>query len=226
MRAALCIGGEAPDVKKIYSIIEDVDVIAAADSGFDTLHKAGIEPGFLVGDMDSTEYPDKVKAYPRDKVEIVPRDKEETDTEIALRRLHERGIEDVTLIGGGGGRLDHLLGIVTLFDRDIRPREWYTRSDRVVSIEEKIFLEGLEGLTVSLFPVGKETCRLKSTGLKWPLDKLVWEKGDAGISNLVTEEVLVLEPIEGRAIMVYSFAEEVNTETVSYTASRQPKRRK
>lgn len=213
MRAALCIGGEAPDVKKINSIIEGMDIIAAADSGFDTLYRAGIEPDFLVGDMDSTEYPDRVSAYPREKVEIFSRDKEETDTEIALRRLYERGIEDVTLIGGGGGRLDHLLGIVTLFDRDIRPREWYTGYDRVVSIEEIISLHGLEGLTVSLFPAGKEGCRIKSTGLKWPLDTLVWEKGDAGISNLVTKETLVLEPIEGRAIMVYSLAAKVHTET-------------
>jgi thiamine pyrophosphokinase len=202
MKAALCIGGEMPGPGMIRRVAEEMDIVAAADSGFDALYEIGIEPDLVLGDMDSTNYRNIIEKFPSEKVHTASRDKDETDTEIGLRELYERGVDRVTLIGGGGGRLDHLLGLIILFHRDMRPHQWYTRTDRVVSVEDEIVLEGLKGTTVSLFPAGKGRCRIHSEGLKWPLDDLVWNIGDAGISNLVTGDPLILRPIEGRALFV------------------------
>jgi thiamine pyrophosphokinase len=205
MRAALCIGGEAPQPETIARLLGGVDVVAAADSGFDYLYELGIEPDLLVGDMDSTRDGNVIgELGTKVEVELTSAEKDETDTEIGLRRLRERGAEHIILIGGGGGRLDHLLGLVILFDRELRPDRWYTGKDLVISIDGPREFSGLEGSTVSLFPAGKGRCRLKSRGLKWPLDELVWERGDAGISNLVVSETCAVEPVEGRAILVCS----------------------
>ncbi len=202
MNAALCIGGEMPRIEKVRKILEGMDIVAAADSGFDTLYEAGLEADLVFGDMDSTRYREIIESFPREQRETLPAEKDETDTEIGLRRLNEMGAERVTIIGGGGGRLDHLLGIVILFDRELRPWQWYTKREWIRSVEEEINLAGIKGKTVSLFPAGSERCRIKSSGLKWPLDELVWRKGDAGISNVVTDDTLKLEPIEGRAILI------------------------
>ncbi len=207
MNAALCIGGEIPRIEKVKKILADMDIVAAADSGFDALYEAGLEADLVFGDMDSTQYREIIEALPSKQREIVPAEKDETDTEIGLRRLQEMGAERVTIIGGGGGRLDHLLGIVLLFDREIRPWKWYTARELIRSVEEELTIAGMKGRTVSLFPVGAGRCRMKSSGLKWPLDELVWKKGDAGISNVVTDETLKLEPIEGRAILICSCEE-------------------
>ncbi len=211
MKAALCIGGDAPQPETIARLVRGVDIVGAADSGFDYLYELGIVPDLLVGDMDSTRYASEIEGLAarqghevKTEVEFTSSEKEETDTEIGLRRLRELGAEHIILIGGGGGRLDHLLGLVILFDREMRPDRWYGGSDLVISIDEPKEFSGLEGSTVSLFPAGKGRCRLKSRGLKWPLDELVWERGDAGISNLVVSETLAIEPVEGRAILVCS----------------------
>jgi thiamine pyrophosphokinase len=204
MKAALCIGGEAPGAGTLKEILSSVDYIAAADSGFDYLYRLGYEPDLVVGDLDSTSHADVIQRLPKEKVELSERDKDETDAEIGLRRLHELGAKEIILIGGGGGRLDHLVGLLILFHRESRPDQWYSGSDYVVSIDRRREFSDMEGATVSLFPVGKGRCRLRSRGLKWPLDGLLWERGDAGISNVVTSPDLLLEPAEGRAIMICS----------------------
>ncbi|MFP3958722.1 MAG: hypothetical protein ACLFUX_01000, partial [Spirochaetaceae bacterium] len=67
---------------------------------------------------------------------------------------------------------------------------------------------GLRGRTVSFFPVGNEECRMRSEGLRWPLDGLVWRHGDVGISNEVVSDTLRVHMISGRLIMVRALAEE------------------
>ena len=107
------------------------------------------------------------------------------------------------MIGGGGGRLDHHLGIVALFDREIRPDEWYTQNEGVISIDRSKSFRNLKGKTVSLFPAGTELCRMQSHGLKWPLDNLEWERGSVGISNVVKSDEVTIVPKSGRLLFIY-----------------------
>ena len=202
-RGVLVLGGEHPPIETIVQIIRNADLVVAADSGFDVIWENGLSFDYIVGDMDSTRYGEAIDEIPENKVIVAPRDKDDTDTEIGLRFLKERSFDTVIMVGGGGGRLDHLLGIVSLFDREIRPDEWYTRNEGVVSIDSQKSFRHLKGKTVSLFPVGTETCTMKSKGLKWPLDTLKWEKGDAGISNVVVSDEVTIQPVTGRLLFIY-----------------------
>jgi thiamine pyrophosphokinase len=206
----LFIGGLYPPDNTIDNSLSRSSFVIAADSGYDYCRRRGIECDLVVGDMDSTRYSEEIAALGEERVKPFERDKDETDTEIGLRLLYEYGIEYPVIIGGGGGRLDHLLALAVLFDRRQRPREWLSREARVVSVEEEITLKGLKGRTVSLFPAGREVCRLHSEGLKWPLDQLQWlrGRGDAGISNEVIGEPLRLAPLTGRGILVIPESEE------------------
>jgi thiamine pyrophosphokinase len=187
---------------------ESVGRIVAADSGLEHVLSAGLEPDLVVGDMDSLRDRGLLERFPPERVRAFDEDKDDTDTEIALKTLYEEGYEEVVLAGGGGGRLDHLVGILSLFDRDRHPAVWLTARDEVTAIDAVLERSGLRGQTVSFFPVGRETCRMRSEGLKWPLDGLEWQHGDVGISNEVTGETLRVSMESGRLIMVRSLEQE------------------
>lgn len=202
MKGILFIGGEAPDYNIIKNELLDAELIIAADSGFDTALKMGIKPDIIIGDMDSISNKEKILQYPPEKVLIFPKDKDETDTELAIKYLKDVNINEIIIIGGGGGRMDHFLAIVLLFDREFSPDIWYTNSTRFQKITGSINISLKKDILVSFFPTGKGVCRMKSKGLKWPLDGLVWSRGDMGISNIVTQDPFSIDMIEGRLIMM------------------------
>ncbi len=202
-RGVVFTGGAAPSTRPASLELEGA-LIVAADSGIETALSWGVEPQLVLGDMDSVSDLSILDRFDEGQVRRYAQEKDYTDTELALQELYDRGLEDITLVGGGGGRLDHLLGIVALFDRDTHPRRWYTRDEHVECIDRELVLTGAEGETVSLFPAGRDRCRMKSEGLKWPLDSLSWIKGDAGISNVVVSQKCRILVIQGRLIMVRS----------------------
>jgi thiamine pyrophosphokinase len=198
----LFIGGEGPVRKTIDPLLQHSPRIIAADSGFDLARAVGLEPEMLVGDMDSVEDSPELRAFPAERVRRYPPDKDETDTELGLRLFRELGVRRVVLIGGGGGSLGHLLGILALFERDERPSAWYTAREHVQAIDRELVLEGCRGQKLSLFPLGEKAAGLSSRGLKWPLDRLSWTRGDGGISNLCVEQRVEIRVAEGRLLMV------------------------
>lgn len=207
MKGVLFIGGSAPEYGYIKNELKDADIIVAADSGFDSALKMGINPDVVIGDMDSIKDVNMLDRYPSDKVFRFPEDKDTTDTELGISYLQENKFDKIVIIGGGGGRVDHFLGIVFLFDRDFSPDIWYTNSTRLQKITGHIQIPSMKGKTVSFFPVGKGQCRMKSIGLKWSLDNLTWNRGDMGISNLAIDDPFYIEMFEGKMIMVNQLEE-------------------
>ncbi len=207
MTGIIFTGGEGPEKRFIENEIKAGDYIIAADSGLDRALLCGYSPDLVVGDLDSVKNKTFLDDIPADCVKIFPEDKDETDTEIALRIMKEIKVDRVILAGGGGGRLDHLLGIVSIFDRSYYPDVWYTAMEKIVPVSSRDEFYGMLGKTVSLFPAGKEPCRIKSTGLKWNLDTVQWSKGDAGISNIVVEDPFTITMVTGKVLLI-SFLKE------------------
>lgn len=207
VRGVLVTGGERAGKNLFAKIIAEDRFVVAADSGIEYCLSAGIIPQVALGDMDSLEDPATLSKLGGVEVIVYPEDKDETDTELGLKLLHERGYDEVVLWGGGGGRLDHTLALRSLFERENPPVEWYTHRERVVLITSACRLEGFEGRSVSVFPVGPPPWRMKSVGLKWSLDGLIWGVGDCGISNLVEEEVCSVHALEGRLILIHEIGE-------------------
>lgn len=191
MKALIFTGGEGPAPTFARALADASDLVIAADSGLAAALAAGVLPDLAVGDFDSLPDRGLLKSLPEGAVLEFPADKDDTDTELAIRIAVERGADWIAVAGGGGGRLDHLLGVFSLFAREngLAPREWHTGSESAYAIApgEVACFSVMPGDIVSVFPAGLERASgMDSEGLKWPLKGLVWEKGSFGISNVAS----------------------------------------
>jgi thiamine pyrophosphokinase len=198
----LLLGGEGPPRELLKPVLSDLAYTVAADSGFDLARRLEIVPDLLVGDFDSLESSKELEGFPEARIRRFPRDKDETDAEIGLAALWEMGYRRVVIAGGGGGRLDHLLGVIALFEREKVPTLWYTSREEIQVVEGTLTVTGCKGQTVSFFPLGGTVSRMSSSGLKWPLEGLRWSRGDMGVSNVFSEDPSTIAVGRGRLLMV------------------------
>jgi thiamine pyrophosphokinase len=208
------IGGEGPRPALAAALAGETDLIAAADSGLMAAEAAGLRPDWIVGDMDSLDDPRRLDRYPPDRVLRYPRDKDDTDTELLLSLLWKQGCDDIWLAGGGGGRTDHLLAVLALFEREKSPRRWVTAGEDIRRIGEGQALGGARepfaaetGGLVSVFPLGTGPWEAESRGLKWPLAGLPWKRGFFGLSNIVMEGGFEIRALRGCFLVIIPFGE-------------------
>jgi len=206
-------GGESPSSGIIRRLLDGKNIfVVAADSGLIAAEESGFKPAFVTGDMDSLDDISRLSAYPPERVIRYPHDKDYTDTELAFSLAVEKGCEDIWLIGGGGGRIDHLFAIRSLFERERFPRRWITDAEDIYCIDSKaeqneLSLNLKKGAAVSVFPLGSAPWKAASKGLKWPLDNLSWDLGFFGLSNVAVDGDFLVTAKAGR-FMVITLLEE------------------
>lgn len=209
MRGLIFTGGEQPDMSVASRFFRDSDFIVAADSGLDAALAAGITPDLVVGDMDSLARADLLETMSPEKVERWPADKDLTDTEIALAAMEKRGVREVILIGGTGGRLDHLFALIDIFQRPSCPVAWIGRESVAVAVgtgpETATLRVGglLPGEPVSIFPAGRGKHSCRGRGLYWAVDALDWEAGAYSLSNRAEGGEFELRSLSGRFLAVF-----------------------
>jgi thiamine pyrophosphokinase len=202
------IGGEGPDTELCVRLAGEADVIAAADSGLVHAENAGVRPDWIVGDMDSLDNISRLDKYPPNRVIRYPADKDFTDTELAINLLWKKGCNNITIAGGGGGRLDHILAIAALFEREYPPRRWFTSREKIVLVSNEFHHISKKSRIVSIFPLGNGPWKAQSSGLKWPLDtaaaSAMWKRGFFGISNTAETGEFTVKVSAGNFLIVIS----------------------
>lgn len=178
-----------PDAERVEALkrASPPDFLVAADSGADAALALGLRVDVIVGDFDSVSS-QALAAAGRQRRH--PVDKDATDLELALREARDLGAERITLIGGGGGRLDHFLGnLAVLGSEDLagvavdalmgKARLWVVRSRQEIS--------GRAGQVVSLLPLGGPARGVHTSGLRWALSGETLSAGSTrGVSNEMT----------------------------------------
>jgi thiamine pyrophosphokinase len=203
-------GGQGPKAQVVKRLLETEvkdALFIAADSGFQSALDAGVNPDWVIGDMDSIEDQSRLSALPPDRVIRCQHDKDYTDTELALSLAVEKGCEDIWLIGGGGGRLDHLFGIRSLFERELFPLRWITDAENIFCIDantthNEVSRRLAVNACVSVFPLGSGHWQAASKGLKWPLAGLSWDRGFFGLSNSAVDGDFSVKAEAGRFMVI------------------------
>lgn len=202
----LLLGGEGPPRALVAPYLRRVGAVVAADSGFDLAVALDLQPDLVVGDFDSVTRRRELAALPAARRRRAARDKALTDAELGLQALAELGCGRVIVAGGGGGRFDHQLAVLGLFQRDRRLRTWLTAAEHMEAITGTARFSGHRHSTVSLFPLSSSASGLASRGLRWPLDGLTFGRGCASVSNVVVAEEWQVTVGRGRLLMVRNLA--------------------
>jgi thiamine pyrophosphokinase len=200
MHALVIAGGDAP--APIDATLAAAPLVIAADSGVGHALALGLAVDLVIGDLDSA-VPDHVAraAAAGARVDRFPADKDATDLELALDAARALGATSVTVLGIGGGRLDHLLANLLLLTHDDYADVAVDALDgdtRVAVVRTRRELHGAIGSTVTLLPVGGPVRGITTTGLRWPLtDAELTPATTLGVSNEIVESPASVRVREG-----------------------------
>jgi len=100
---------------RVIESIPEGSLVVAADSGAENALTLGLRVDLAVGDLDSIS-PAALEAleWAGGRVERHPTAKDSTDLELALDAATALRPRRILMVGGAGGRLDHLLGELLL----------------------------------------------------------------------------------------------------------------
>ncbi|MGH2357998.1 MAG: thiamine diphosphokinase, partial [Candidatus Limnocylindria bacterium] len=191
-------------------LLDNADLVIAADGGAGSLERLARRPDLLVGDLDSVD-PALVErlATAGRPIQRHPTDKEASDTELALAAALDAGATEVVILGAvGGHRLDHeLANLLLLTDpalagRDIRAVRGPT-SVRALHGGGHIDLEARAGDLVTLLPVRGDASGVTTEGLRWPLAAATLAMGRSrGLSNEVLHLPASVRLTDGTLLVV------------------------
>lgn len=189
--AVIVTGGDAPG-PEVLDRLPDAGriVVIGADSGVGHALSLGLVVDIAVGDFDSID-PEVLARIEHDGVDIRRHavDKDATDLELALDVALGLGVERIVLVGGHGGRLDHLLGNAMVL-ADVRyagVRLQALMGSAVVTVVHPgmdIELAGAAEDHVSVLAVHGPAHGVHLDGLVWSLEGATLAAGSTlGVSN-------------------------------------------
>ena len=185
-------GGRIDNLSCLKKTAEECDYIIAADKGYKTLKKADVEIDIAIGDFDSLGY------VPEDViVKKLKAEKDDTDTMTAVRYALDKGAEEILILGGTGGRLDHTVANL----QTLSFIAYHGALGKLIDETNEIMglipgeykFQNRAGHSLSTFSMTDEVSGLCESGVKYPLDNAVLtNKFPLGVSNEIVEDFAVI----------------------------------
>lgn len=230
-------GGLFPEpeaTKNIWQNLPSPEYIIAADSGIETLENYTklypfFKPNVVIGDFDSITNIDLLKKY-SDKIKTFPQDKDYTDTELAIKEAfyHAKKIKKkpyITLVGGDGGRIDHLFAIYDLFSEKNHPSLWLCKEQAIYLLQknnkyELTNINKQDYISIARTTSSRKKGKIISKNLQWE-SNLFRTNGMPSLSNriksntttidfIVTQEnLLLIVPL--KAILLNTSRKNINS---------------
>ncbi|MBQ3882823.1 MAG: thiamine diphosphokinase [Bacteroidales bacterium] len=207
-RTAVIIGaGEFPRKPYPRYLISSADIIICCDNAFSTYLRAmsslfpGEEryPDAVVGDMDSLK--ESIKKKYSSKVKFFHESEQDDNDQTKAVRYLLNNYPDVTsihIIGASGKREDHTIGNISLLMEyhrkfDISGIEMDMVSDHstIFAITDSCELAIGKGRRISII-TPDNSLTIKSTGLEWPLDEVVFDNWWKATLNRASEDTVKL----------------------------------
>ena len=209
MKSYIFIGGEV-DNSALETTIPENALVIAADSGYDNAKALGYAErcDFVVGDFDSTQ----TKAFcSRAKIIRAEAEKDFSDTRLAIDTAIENGADEIYIIGGLSGRLDHTLSNLYLIEALTNCGVYACICDgknRVRYLKERssLLIPKDEYKYFGLLPSGKEAKGVNIKGAKYLLENAKLEKSmpSFAISNEIAENFAMVSVKKGGLFVIES----------------------
>ena len=177
---------------------KDEDIIICADGGA----KYVDSPDYLLGDMDSLNVMNNAK-----NTIVLPTHKDVSDGEFAIRFAIEKfQPESIHIYGISGGRVDHILGNLSLLALANKlGYNAYGHDDKqdIYFTNTKLSFKAKENDTISIVPFSGDAV-VSATGLEYPLNNLTLPiTTTLGISNVAMEEDITISVLSGSVFVFH-----------------------
>ncbi len=198
-------------IQSNFNITEN-DYVICADGGYKFAKQEKIVPHMIIGDLDSFE-----EQLPENIEKIIhPVEKDDTDTMLCIKFAMEKGFDDICIVGGMGGRLDHTISNLQSMawavkywnDKQIKSKK-ISMSDcqnhAMLIMNDSITLKGLPCEKISLISYS-ETCKNVTTkNLKWELTNAqLTNSFPLGISNEFLGDECEVSVEKGQLLIIKS----------------------
>lgn len=208
MRAFIYTGGTV-DPSGITERPEEGDLIIAADSGYRNAALLGVKPTVLLGDFDSLPRKELNDAADGAEVLTVPSEKDFTDTQMAVETAVKRGANELYVIGGLSGRLDHTLSNLAII------RDMKASGARVVITDGKNRVRYLHNDSIiimrstykyiSLIALGEKVKGVSVEGCKYPLkNATLTDRYQYAVSNEIEGNCAFISVKKGELLIIES----------------------
>ncbi|MBI5837175.1 MAG: thiamine diphosphokinase [Candidatus Eisenbacteria bacterium] len=201
--AVILANGTPPGADLLRPAVASAALFVCADGGADAARALGVTPHAIVGDLDSIT-PETLAHY-HDVPVHRDTDTSRTDFEKAVELVLARGpFEQIRVFGAGAGRLDHILGNLSVLLRylgraplvleDEHGRSWAAAGD--------VRLVEPAGTVVSFFALGEPAEGVSTEGLRYPLSGARLEMGaQDSVSNVVEAMPAWIRVARGRILV-------------------------
>ena len=187
-RALILANGETPSRDLGHDQLLQHDLLLTTDGGAHAALRLNIIPDIISGDFDSIGIDEATSLFPTSEM-VLTDDQSRADLEKAISLLISRGISEITVVGAGGGRIDHLLANYALLihfcgEVSLRFLDDYGSVYALRSKECPLTLHLSTRIydTISIISTDG-SARVTLAGVKWPLDQSSIPIGTAGVSN-------------------------------------------
>jgi thiamine pyrophosphokinase len=205
MKAYIYLGGSVYP-QNITEHPKPGDLTVAADSGILNAKKLGERVDVLVGDLDSIgDY----KTPEGIEVLTFPPEKDLTDAQIAVETAVSRGADDIVLVGGLDGRLDHTLSVLGILE-DLNARSVHAVAldgmNRVRYLKSSSTLIPRSGYKyLSLIAVDDKVKGVTIEGCKYPLkNATLTRRLQFAVSNEIDGNCALVSVKKGCVLVVES----------------------
>ncbi|MCQ2186997.1 MAG: thiamine diphosphokinase [Bacteroidales bacterium] len=191
--------GEYPRREYPKWLLDSADVVVCCDSAIEGLLRRGKDADVVVGDFDSVAG----RHLQRTKAKVVRNaDQECNDLTKAFRYVLENypDVTDIHILGATGKSEAHTVGNLSLlmqYEQDYQLSQRGIKLDMVsdystsFAITDSTELHLGAGRRISIFSPDV-TLRIKSRGLTWPLDSVVFDNWWKATLNIASEDVVEL----------------------------------
>lgn len=179
--------------------------VLAADCGTRLLNRIGVTPDVVIGDFDSSDAPDGSTG----RVIKHSVKKDDTDTMLCIKYALDMGADDITIVSGIGGRLDHTVA-------NIQSLYYILKSGakgRIISSDDEVILispgayslKKRDGFSMSLFSYSPKVFGLSIIGAEYEVRNADIDNSfPIGASNHIIEKSCEISFNSGTLLVVFS----------------------
>lgn len=205
-KAFIFLNGDFPNCKDFYNNLNiDTNHLFCADGGAKKALELNYVPKEVWGDFDSLDqtYIDLLK----NKNVIIKKfnkDKDFTDGELLISYVKTLNYDEIYVIGGFGGRIDHTLTNINLIFK-YSNIVFIDKHEKLFLVPSNFILKNNLNRRISFIPFSDTIENLTLEGFLYPLKNHTLKRGDSTcLSNIITTERASISFSSGKLLGVLS----------------------